>query len=98
MQGSHYWNIDAFIGQNLLGQIGDRSVRDGVMNVEEVELFILDHIHQFAGEGGIVRCIVKKRVFLGIDLVEEDIFLVMGEAHRALVGDKVNLVAFGGKG
>jgi imidazoleglycerol phosphate dehydratase HisB len=73
-------------------------VRDGIVNMKEVELFILDHIYQFAGEGSIVWRIVKKGVFLCIDFVKEDIFLVMGEAHRALIGDKVNLMAFGGKG
>lgn len=90
--------MDTFIGEDLLGEISYCSMWDGIVDMQQVQFFIFDHIDQLTGERGIIRRIVKERILLGIDLMEKNIFLVMGQADGPLVGDKVDLMPFGCQG
>ena len=69
-------------------------MRNSIMNVQQIQFFILDDIDQFTCQGCIIRGIIKERIFFGIDFVEKNIFLEMGQADRSLIGDKVNLMSF----
>jgi len=42
------------------------------MNVEEVKVFILYNIHQFAGQRSFIGSVFKQRVFFCIDLMVEE--------------------------
>ena len=98
VQCCDYRNVDAFICQDLLGQVSDSGMGYSIVDMQEVQFFIFDHIDQLTGEGGIIGGIIEKRILLGVDLMKKHIFLVVREADRTLVGNEVNLVSFCSQG
>lgn len=62
------------------------------MYMEQVELFKLHHIHEFAGKRCVVGRIFKQRIFLRRDLVKIDIFVKSAQTSRSPVRDEVYLM------
>ena len=72
-------------------------VRDGVMNVQQVEMLGFGDLHHFDGEGQRVGCVIEKRVIGNFDFVERDVFRAGIQPHRRSVTDEVNVVAARGE-
>src|ERR1039458_8688809 len=62
-------NIDAGIGENLLGHISNMGMWNGIMNVQNIKTLESNYIYQFAGKSGLIRCIFKERVIGNRNLV-----------------------------
>src|SRR6187200_611944 len=98
MQSGDDRDVDAFISQYLLRQKSYRGMRYGIMDMEQIQLFILDDIDQLTGQRSVIWGIIKQWVLLCIHFMEKNIFLEMVKSDRALIRDKMNLMTFGGQG
>jgi len=72
-------------------------MRDGVVDVEEVELVIGGDFGHARGEGEVVGRVFEERVVGDGDFVKLDVLLAAAEAEGLRVGDEVDLVASGGE-
>ena len=72
-------------------------MRDGVVNVEEIERIELGDFGHAGGEGEIVGRVFKERVVRDGDLMEANIGFAAGETEGLGVGDEVDLMAAGRK-
>src|SRR5262249_44662377 len=68
-------------------------VRNGVVNVENVERLGLEDFDHFCGEGERVWRVIEERVGRDVDFVEENVRVGGIHANRRGVGDEVNVVA-----
>ncbi len=84
-------------GEHLAGEQGADGVRNGVVDVEEVERVELGDFRHAGCEGEIVRRVFKERVVRHGDFVKVDIRFASGETKRLRVGDEVDLVAARGE-
>ena len=98
VQRSHDRNLNAARAQNLLGHVGRRGVRNGVVHVQHVELLVLHNVDHLAGEGQLVGRKLEQRISRHIYLVVEEVFVEEVEPHRLAVSDKVHAVAALGQG
>src|SRR5579859_3728026 len=98
VQGRDHRDIASLRLDDLLGHIGRGGMGDGVVNMQEVELVVVDDVDHGAGQGRLVGGIVEERVGGDAHLVVKDVRVELVQTHRLLVGDKVNLVAFVGQG
>ena len=93
VEGGHYGDVDAAVGQNLFGHVGRVGVGDGVVHVEEVQFFPHHRVHHFAGQGQFVRLVLKKRIVVDVDFVVVNIALQHVQANRLAVGNEVDIAA-----
>ena len=70
---------------------------DGIVNVEEVELVVVDHVHHGAGKSGLIWGVIKERIGRDPHFVVEDVGVEFIEPDWLLIGDEVYLVAFVGQ-
>ena len=84
-------------GGHAARQHGADGMRDGVVDVENVERFGFEDFQHFGGERERVGRVVEERVGGDLDLVEMDVRVVGVHADRRGVGDEVDVVAAGGE-
>ncbi len=72
-------------------------MRDGVVDVQEVERVPLGDLGHAGGEGEVVGRVLEEGVVEELDLVEVDVVLAAGEAEGRGRGDEVDLVAARGE-
>jgi len=72
-------------------------MRNGVVDVEQVERFGFEDFEHFCGEGQGVGRMVEERVGDDFDFVEMDALVVGVHADGRGVADKMDVVAAGGK-
>ena len=89
--------VDAAGGKHLLGEVGADAVRDGVVNVEEIERVPLGDFSHAGGECEVVGWVLEQGVVEELDLVEMDMGLAAGEAEGGGGGDEVDLMSARGK-
>ena len=65
---------------------------NGIVYVQQVQVFEFHDIYQLTGEGGIVRGIFKEGIILCAYFVIKNIGVKGGKAGWPLVGDKMNLM------
>ena len=97
VQGGDEGQVAAAGGEHLAGEQGGDGVRDGVVDVEEVERVELGDLGHAGGEGEIVGGVLEERVVVDLDLVEVDVGLAAGETEGLRGGDEVDLVAARGE-
>ena len=68
------------------------------MHMQQVQVFILNHAHHFAGKSQFVRWIFEQRIRAEINFVVEQVFVQEVEAAGLRIGDEVNFMTFLGKG
>jgi hypothetical protein len=73
-------------------------MRDGIMYMEKVKIIIPDHVYHGARKRSFIRRVIKKRVSRDLHLMIEYIGNEFAKPDGLLVGDKVDLVPFLGKG
>ena len=79
--------------QDLLRQVSADGVRDGVVDVEDVEPLVCRHLRHLRRQGQRVRRVgVEQRVGGDGDLVEVDAFVEQVQPRRERVADEVDLV------
>ena len=83
-------------GEHLAREQGADGVRDGVVDVEQVELVELGDLSHARGQGQVVGGKLEERIIGDGDLVIEDAVVAAVEAKGLRVGDEVDLVAEGG--
>ena len=76
---------------------GTDGMRDGVVNVEQVERFGFEDFEHFGGEGERVGRMVKERIGDDFDFVEMDARIVWVHADRRGVADEMDIVAARGE-
>src|SRR6266478_522902 len=76
---------------------GADGMRNGVVNVEQVERFGFEDFQHLCGEGEGVGRMVEERVGHDFDFVEMDVRIVGVHADRRGVTDEMNVVAAGGE-
>ncbi len=84
-------------GGHGTGQHGADRMRDGVVDVEEVQGFGFEDFQHFGGEGQGVRRMVEERVRCYFDFVEVDMGVVRVHADGRGVADEMDVVAAGGQ-
>ncbi len=84
-------------GEHLAGEQRADRVRDGVVDVEEIERVELGDFGHAGGEGEVVGWVLEERVVGDGDFVVIDVGFAAGEAEGLGVGDEVDLVAAGGE-
>ncbi len=62
VQGGYHGDINTVSKQNLLGHKSCRSMRDGVMYVQYIELFKAHHINHTAGQRNLIGRVIEQRV------------------------------------
>ena len=72
-------------------------MRDGVMDVEEIERFGFKDFEHFRGEGQGIGRMVEERVGGDFDFVEANVAVAKLHADRRGIADEMDLVAAGGK-
>ena len=72
-------------------------MRNGVVDVENVERFGFEDLEHFGGERQRVRRMVEQRVGGDFDFVEMDVRIVGVHADRRGVADEVDVVPAGGE-
>jgi len=82
---------------HLASEDGADGVRDGVVNVEEIERVELGDLGHAGGESEIVGRVLEKGIVRDGDFVEVDVGLAAGEAKGLGRGDEVNVVTAGGE-
>ena len=83
--------------EHLAGEKRADGVRDGVVDVEEIERVELGDLGHARGEGEVVGRVLEERIVGDGDFVEVDVGFAAGEAEGLRVGDEVDLVAAGGE-
>ncbi len=94
MKCCDYGNILSFFFQNLFCHICGRSMRNGIMHMQQVKIIIFDHIHHCTGQCGFVRRIIKQRISRHLHFVVKNIGNKSIQPYRLLVSNKMHLVAF----
>ena len=89
--------MEAARGEHLAGEQRADGVRDGVVNVEEIERVELGDLGHAGGEGEVVGRMLEEGIVRDGDFVEVDVGFAAGEAEGLRVGDEVDLVAAGGE-
>src|SRR5664279_4956622 len=69
-------------------------MRNGIMNMQQIQLVIDNHIDHRAGQRSLVRLIIEKRIRRYTHFMIEYICVVFSEPHRLLVSNEMYLVAF----
>ena len=87
--------MDALRGEHLAGKQSGDGVRNGVVNVQEIERVELGDLGHARGEGEIVGRVFEERIVGDGDFVIVDVFFAAVEAEGLRVGDEVNFVAAG---
>src|SRR6201984_2725034 len=82
-------------GHRARKQGADR-VRDGVVDVEQVQRFGFEYLEHFGGESQGVGRVVEERVGSDFDFVEENMRVVQVHADGWGVADEMNVVAASG--
>src|SRR5256885_15634601 len=72
-------------------------MRNGVMDMEQIERFGFENFEHFRGECERVRWMVKERIGDNFDFVEMDARIVGGHTDRRGVADEMNVVAARGE-
>jgi hypothetical protein len=67
-------------------------MRDGIMNMEQVELFMSDNTHHFARKSKFVRGVLEERVRPRVDLVIKQVFIQKVEPAGLGIGNEMDLV------
>ncbi len=84
--------------QHLAGQERGGGVGNGVVDVEQIEVFPEGHIVLLAGQGQRIRIVLEERVVPGgVHLMEVDALDVFAKPERHRVRDEVDLVTAPGK-
>ncbi len=98
MKSSNEGNMSALFCHDLLRHIRRGSVWDGIVNVEEVQFLVKDHVYHGAAERTFIRREIEQRVcgdlyfviiYIGVEGVQSD---------GLLVGDKMYQVPFVSQG
>src|SRR6185503_9162960 len=97
VQGCYHRNINTISKQYLFSHKSSRSMRDGVMHMQDIKLFKTNHVNQPAGKRKLVRRKIKKRVVRYRNLVIIKIFGKKVEACRLVIRYKVHLMTAVGK-
>src|SRR6185437_1846335 len=92
VEGRDHGNIAALGFHDLFSHIGGGGMRDGVVDMQQIELVIDDHVDHGARQSRLVRRIVEERVGGHAHFVVEDVRIELVETHRLLIGDKMDLV------
>jgi len=83
--------------QHLLGEHRAHRMRDGVMDVQQIEFVELRNLGHARGQRQIVRRIFEQRVPRDLDLVIVNIRLGAGQTDGLRIGDEMNLMAAAGQ-
>ncbi len=75
VQRRHDRHISPLGEQDFFCHISHRRVRNRVVYVQQIQVFVAHHIHQFTCQSRVVRRIFKKRIVRIADLVKENILL-----------------------
>src|SRR5690606_15798237 len=78
--------------------ISRRCMGYGIMHMQKVQLFVFDYIDHLAGQGQLIRHVIKKRITLDVNFVIEKILTKKIQSGRLPVGDKMNLMPLPRKG
>ena len=70
-------------------------MRNGIVNMDEVQLLVDRHIHHFTGECGFIGQVFEKRVGGYANFVEKDILVEKIEPWGLGIGNKMDLVTRG---
>jgi hypothetical protein len=97
VEGGDEGEMAAAGGEHLAGEQGADRVRDGVVDVEDVERVKLGDLGHAGGQGEIVGGVLEERVVVDLDLVKVDVGLAAGEAEGLRGGDEVDLMAARGE-
>ena len=89
----NYRNMNALVLQNLAGHVGRVGVGNGVVHVEQVELFALHHLDHHAGQRQLIGLVLKQRVVLNLNLVKVQVGLQLVKTRRHGVANHVDAVA-----
>ncbi len=84
-------------GEHVPGEQGADGVRDGVVDVQEIERVELGDLGHAGGESEIVGRVLEEGIVGDGHFVEVDVGLAAGEAEGLGVGDEVDVVAAGGE-
>jgi len=68
-------------------------MRDGIVNVEDVQIEVACDLSHFRGQGQGIRRKLEQRIGRCVDTVKHEISLVTIKSKRQRVGDEVYLVA-----
>ena len=83
--------------QHLAREQGGERVRDGVVNVEQVERVELGDLGHAGGEREVVGRVLEERVVVDVDFVKVDVGLAAVEAEGRGRGDEMDFVAARGE-
>src|SRR5690349_12539126 len=93
MQSCYDGYLDTFTLQNLFGHVCRRGVRNGIVDVEEIKLFVLYNTHHFTGQGKFVRSIFKQRIRPQVHFVIKKIFIKEIKTGGLGVSDEMNFMS-----
>src|SRR6185437_9939967 len=94
MKRGNYRDVDSLACKDLLGYDRGKSMRYGIMYVQDIKLFISYHIHYFADKRRFVWGVFKQRVVHHVYLVEIDIAANGIQPYREACADKMDFVIF----
>src|SRR5215471_16721599 len=72
-------------------------MRNGIVDMQNVELINLRHFRHARGQRQVIRRIFKQGVLRDCYLVKKNVRMVRAQADGLLVGNKVDLVSAGSK-
>ncbi len=75
VEGSNHRNLNALGSENLLGHKSRRGMRNGVVYVQQIELYVLGYIYHLAGQCQLVRRIIEEWIAGNIDFVVKKILI-----------------------
>jgi len=84
-------------GSHGTGQQGADRMRNGVVDVKQVEGFGFKDFEHFGGEGQGVGWVIEKRVRGDFDFVEKNVWIAKVHANRRGVADEMDVVAARGE-
>ena len=97
VQGGDEGQALAIAGEHFARQKRRDGVRDGVVDVEQIELVVVGDLGHARGEREVVGRELKERVIGDRNFVEGDVLLAPAEAEGLRIGDEVDLMAGGGQ-